>query len=86
MRFACTQENLVQGLNMVSHITGKNINSLPVLGNVLIKTEGGGLKMSATNLESAIIVSFAARSTKERIYVPAETPFGLRFPPSFRQS
>ncbi|MCC7357480.1 DNA polymerase III subunit beta [Candidatus Uhrbacteria bacterium] len=53
MHFACTQENLIQGLNMVSHISGKNIN-LPVLGNVLLKTEAGSLRMSTTNLEIAV--------------------------------
>ncbi len=53
MKFACTQENLLQGLNLVSHITGKNVN-LPVLGNVLLKTEGGSLRLSTTNLELAI--------------------------------
>ncbi len=72
MRFACTQENLVQGLNMVSHITGKNIN-LPVLGNVLIKTEGGGLKMSATNLEIAINCFVRGKVEAEGEYsVPAK--------------
>ncbi|MEK7655103.1 MAG: DNA polymerase III subunit beta [Patescibacteria group bacterium] len=72
MRFACTQENLVQGLNMVSHITGKNIN-LPVLGNVLIKTEGGGLKMSATNLEIAINCFVRGKVDEEGEYsVPAK--------------
>lgn len=53
MNFACTQENLVQGLTMVSHVTGKNVN-LPVLGNVLLKVENGGLRLSATNLELAV--------------------------------
>jgi DNA polymerase III subunit beta len=53
MHFACTQENLIQGLNMVSHISGKNVN-LPVLGNVLLKTEAGSLKLSTTNLEMAV--------------------------------
>lgn len=53
MRFACTQENLIQGLNMVSHISGKNVN-LPVLGNVLLKAESGALRLSTTNLEMAV--------------------------------
>jgi len=38
---------------MVSHISGKNVN-LPVLGNVLLKTEAGSLRLSATNLEIAV--------------------------------
>lgn len=38
---------------MVSHISGKNVN-LPVLGNVLLKTEAGSLRLSTTNLEIAV--------------------------------
>lgn len=53
MHIACTQENLLQGLSLVSHITAKQSN-LPILGNVLLKTEGGGLKLFSTNLEMAI--------------------------------
>lgn len=53
MKFSCTQENLNQGLAVVSHITGKSIN-LPILGNVLIKCEDNILKFSATNLEIAV--------------------------------
>jgi DNA polymerase-3 subunit beta len=38
---------------MVSHVTGKNVN-LPILGNALLKTEHGSLKLSSTNLEIAV--------------------------------
>ncbi|MFA6429511.1 MAG: DNA polymerase III subunit beta [Patescibacteria group bacterium] len=53
MNFACTQENLLQGLSLVGHITGKNVN-LPILSNVLLKTEEGSLKLCTTNLEMAV--------------------------------
>jgi len=53
MKFSCTQENLRQGLSIVSHIANRSIN-LPILENVLIKTEEGGLKLMTTNLEMAI--------------------------------
>ena len=53
MKFSCTQENLNQGLSVVSHIAHKNIN-LPILGNVLIKSENKVLKLMTTNLEVAI--------------------------------
>ncbi len=53
MIFACTQENLAQGLALVGHISGKNIN-LPILSHVLLKVEEGNLKLSATNLEMAV--------------------------------
>lgn len=72
MTFACTQENLVQGLTMVSHVTGKNVN-LPILGNVLLKTEHGSLKLSATNLEMAVSCLVRGKVDAEGEYsVPAK--------------
>lgn len=53
VKFSCTQENLNQGLAIVSHIANKSIN-LPILGNVLIKSEDKVLRFMATNLEIAI--------------------------------
>lgn len=53
MRFSCTQENLNQGLAVVSHIAGKNVN-LPILGNVLVKADDKKLRFMSTNLEIAI--------------------------------
>ena len=53
MKFSCTQENLHQGLSVVSHIANKNIN-LPVLGNVLIKSDDKMLRFMTTNLEIAV--------------------------------
>ncbi len=53
MKFSCTQENLNQGLSIVSHIASKNIN-LPILGNVLIKGDANVLRFMSTNLEIAI--------------------------------
>lgn len=72
MTFACTQENLVQGLSLVGHITGKNIN-LPILGNVLLKTEDGNLKLSTTNLEVAVSALVRGRVERPGEYtVPAK--------------
>lgn len=53
MKFSCTQENLNQILNVVSHIAVKNAN-LPILSNILIKAENSNLSISATNLEIGI--------------------------------
>lgn len=53
MRISTTQENLHQGLSLVSRITSKNIN-LPILQNVLLKTNDKVIKFSTTNLEVAI--------------------------------
>lgn len=53
MRFISLQENLKKGLNIVGHITTKNIN-LPILNNVLIKAENGNIELISTNLEIGI--------------------------------
>ncbi len=52
MKLSCTRDNLYQGLAITSHLTGKNVN-LPILSNVLMKTEGGSLRLTTTNLEMA---------------------------------
>lgn len=53
MKISCTQENLNQGLFVVSHIASKN-NSLPILNNILINAKDNQIKLSATNLEIGI--------------------------------
>ena len=53
MKFSCTQNNLRRGLRAASHVSGKQVN-LPVLQNVHIKADGGGIVLSTTNLEIAI--------------------------------
>lgn len=53
MKLSCTQENLNQGLSIVSHIASKS-TSLPILNNILIKTEGGVIKLMSTNLEIGV--------------------------------
>ncbi|MCK4592081.1 DNA polymerase III subunit beta [Candidatus Parcubacteria bacterium] len=53
MKFICTQENLNKALNIVGRITNKN-STLPILNNVLLKTEKGQLKLSSTNLEIGV--------------------------------
>lgn len=53
MKISCTQENLNAGLNAVSHIASKNLN-LPILSNVLFKSENKILTLMATNLEIGI--------------------------------
>src|SRR5712671_6771899 len=47
------QENLARGLSVVSRAVSNR--SLPVLANVLLKTEDAGLKLTATNLEIGIV-------------------------------
>lgn len=53
MKIICTQENLKNGLSTTSRIISSS-NTLPILGNILLKAENGVLKISSTNLEIAI--------------------------------
>lgn len=53
MKLTCTQENLNKALNIVGKIINKNA-TLPILNNVLLKTEKGRLKLISTNLELGI--------------------------------
>lgn len=72
MVFACTQENLLQGLSLVSHIAGKSAN-LPILAHVLMKTEGGGLRLATTNLEMAVSAQVRGRvDAQGEFTVPAK--------------
>lgn len=54
MRLIGLQENLKRGLNLVGHVTTKNIN-LPILNNILIKAENGNIELISTNLEIGVI-------------------------------
>ena len=53
MKIVCTQENLKAGLATVGRIIPSS-NTLPILSNLLIRTDNGILKISSTNLEIAI--------------------------------
>jgi DNA polymerase III subunit beta len=50
MKIICTQENLKNGLAIAGRIIG-NTNTLPILNNVLLKTDSGLLYITSTNLE-----------------------------------
>ncbi len=53
LKIVCLQENLIKGLQAVSHLAGKNTN-LPILNNVLICAENGQITLTTTNLEIGI--------------------------------
>jgi len=53
MNFTIQTKELKKGLGIAERITGKNM-TLPILDNVLMETENGYLKMSATDLELGI--------------------------------
>src|SRR5260370_30023658 len=48
------QENLARGLSVVSRAVSTR-STLPVLANVLLRTEDGGLRLTTTNLEIGLI-------------------------------
>src|ERR1700686_5237377 len=53
MKLQVTQANLAKALNTVARVaTGRN--TLPILSNVLLKTENNRLSIAATNLDIAI--------------------------------
>jgi DNA polymerase-3 subunit beta len=73
MKVTCLQENLSKGLGIVTRAVSPR-NVLPVLGNVLLATEDGRLKLAATNLEIGITYWVGAKVEEEgSITVPART-------------
>lgn len=73
MKVVVTQENLHKGLAAVSRVVGSRV-SLPVLSNVLLQTEGGRLKISATDLEIGLTTWIGAKVEKEgSITVPSRS-------------
>jgi DNA polymerase-3 subunit beta len=71
MNISVMQENLARGLSTVSRAVSSRA-TLPVLANVLLKTENAGLKLTATNLEIGINCWVPGKVTEEgEITVPA---------------
>jgi DNA polymerase-3 subunit beta len=83
MKVTVTQQNLAHGLSIVSRAVSPR-STLPVLANVLIATDEGRLRLSATNLELGITSWIPAQIQEEgSITVPARTFSDLitTFPP-----
>ena len=73
MKATVLQENLAHGLNIVSRAVSSR-STLPVLSNILIASDEGRLRLSATNLELGITCWIAARIEQEgSTTVPART-------------
>lgn len=71
MNVSVTQQQLAQGLGIVSRAVSPR-STLPVLGNVLLATDEGRLRLSATNLELGISCWIGAQIEEEgSITVPA---------------
>lgn len=72
MEISVTQENLQKALLATSRVASTKAG-LPVLGNVLLRTEGNRLLVAATNLEIAATVLIGAKIvTRGDITVPAK--------------
>ena len=73
MKVTILQENLARGLGIVSRAVSPR-STLPVLANIMIATDEGRLRLSATNLEMGITCWIAARIEDEgSTTVPART-------------
>jgi len=73
MRVTVLQENLARGLNIVSRAVSPR-STLPVLSNVLVATDEGRLRLSATNLELGITCWIGAKIEEDgSTTVPART-------------
>src|SRR5437899_8321674 len=72
VKFVCLQENLAHGLG----IAGRGVStrgSLPILSHVLLRTDAGRLRLTATNLEVGINCWVPAKVEDEgAITVPAK--------------
>ena len=73
MKVTVLQENLAHGLGIVSRAVSPR-STLPVLANVMLATDEGRLRLSATNLEMGITCWITARIEEEgSTTVPART-------------
>ncbi|MFH1112153.1 MAG: DNA polymerase III subunit beta [Patescibacteria group bacterium] len=60
MKISCIKENLYKGLLITGGISSRN-TTLPILNNVLLKTDAIGLTVSATNLEVGVITKIRGK-------------------------
>ncbi len=73
MKISVLQENLARGLSIVSRAVSPR-STLPVLSNILVATDGGRLRLSATNLELGITCWIGAKIEEEgSTTVPSRT-------------
>jgi DNA polymerase-3 subunit beta len=71
MKITVNQKNLKQAVAITEKIVSRNA-SLPILSNILIKTENGRVRLSATNLEIGTHVFIGAKITEVgEVAVPA---------------
>jgi len=72
MKTSILQENLNKGFSITSRIINSK-TTLPILNNILLSTEEGKLKLTATNLETGINIWLPAKKEKKgKFTVPAK--------------
>ncbi len=72
MKFSCTKDNLHQSLSITSHVSGKSAN-LPILNNILIQADVGGVRLTATNLDLTVSCVMRAKVDQPGSYtLPAK--------------
>lgn len=70
MKIVVHKDNLQRAIGFVERVTSKS-STLPILSNILLKTEHGRLRLSATNLEVGISSTIGANVASEgQIAVP----------------
>ncbi|MGD9893735.1 MAG: DNA polymerase III subunit beta [Dehalococcoidia bacterium] len=77
MKVTCLQENLAKGLSVVNRAVASR-TTLPITQHILLATDGGRLKLSATNMEIALSCWIGAKVEDEgTVTLPARflTPF-----------
>ncbi|HXV26649.1 MAG TPA: DNA polymerase III subunit beta [Candidatus Paceibacterota bacterium] len=73
MKISVSQENLKRALSLTERATSRT-STLPILNNVLLRTENGRLRVSATNLEVGVHCVIGAKVEREgSVAVPAKT-------------
>ena len=73
MKFTTLVETIKKAVNSAEKITGKNL-TLPILGNILLKTNKNKLHLSATDLEIGIELIITGKIEKEgKFVIPAKT-------------
>lgn len=71
MKISCLQENLSKGLGLVSRLVATR-GTLEILSHILISTEKGRIKLSATNLEIGVNYKVGGKVDEEgSITIPA---------------
>ncbi|MFA4930869.1 MAG: DNA polymerase III subunit beta [Patescibacteria group bacterium] len=71
MKLSCVRENLAKALSALGRVVTTS-STLPILGNVLLQTDQGRLKISATDLEMGVNYWVGAKiETQGKITIPA---------------